>query len=201
MEIYIKVHETALSYKFIYQSCINYNMKQKNNQKKDEKEKKVWINFQATETFKKDLTEYREALDIKQSEFIREAIREKFKNIDDPNSKIKKTEFEEIIKERVDEKLEAIKINEKLDLLLKQRDEFDKALREIRSQLAEFPIKDQETKIIIIIKYIKQKSRTIKEIINFTEYSKSDILSIVHNLEERGLAKYNIINGRVEYIE
>ncbi len=34
------------------------------------KEKKVWINFQATETFKKRLTEYMEKIGIKQSDFI-----------------------------------------------------------------------------------------------------------------------------------
>ncbi|MBA7505170.1 hypothetical protein ES706_03833 [subsurface metagenome] len=201
MQIYIKVHETILSLKFIYQNCIDYIMKQKNNQDKSKVEKKVWINLQATETFKKKLTKYMGKIGIKQSNFIRQAIREKIESIEHPDSKIKKSEFEEIIKEKVSIELEDSRINEKLDFLLKQRDVLDNVLKDIRSQLSEFPIKDQESKTIIIIKYIKQKSRTIKDLIDLTGYEKSDMLAIVHNLEENGLAKYNVINGRVEYIE
>ncbi|GAG80999.1 unnamed protein product, partial [marine sediment metagenome] len=67
----------------------------------------------------------------------------------------------------------------------------DNVLKDIRSQLSEFPIKDQELKTTIIIKYLKQKSRTIKDLMDLTDYKKTDILTIVHNLEESSLAKFN----------
>ncbi|MBA7603902.1 hypothetical protein ES703_11020 [subsurface metagenome] len=175
-------------------------MKQKKNQNKNEIEKKVWINFQATETFKRNLTEYKEKLNIKQSDFIRQAIREKIERIDNPNSSAN-IDYE-IIETIIEKKLGDKQIDEKLNILLKQREDLPKILKELRRTIFELTtIQESQIKTNIIVDYIKKGAKSIKEIMDYAGYDKKTILSLIHNLEENEIVKYNIINGRVEYIE
>lgn len=178
-------------------------MKQKKNQNKNETEteKKVWINFQATETFKKSLTKYKEKLNIKQSDFIRQAIREKIERIDNPNSFTNIVDYD-IIETIIEKKLGDKQIGEKLNILIKQREDLPKILKELRRTIFELTtIQESQIKTDIIVDYIKKGAKSIKEIMDYTGYDKIIVLSLIHKLEENEIVKYNVINGRVKYIE
>ena len=174
-------------------------MSKKNN---SNKEQKVWINFQSTESFKKSVQKYSDNLSISQSDFIRQAIREKIERIDNPNnSNSKKLDYNKI-ETIIESKLEDKQIESKLSKLMEEREKDSNILKELREMISNYTtIEGRQVKTQIIVDLLKKSTRTIKEIMDATGFNKETVLSIINDLEKNSIIKFNTINGKVEYIE